>query len=86
RLRPILMTSATMVLAAIPLALASGAGAESRHPIGWTVVGGLMIGSLLTLYVVPTVYTYVAGDRRAVTDTGLELADGVAVPSESSAL
>ena len=63
RLRPILMTSATMVLAAIPLALATGAGAESRHPIGWTVVGGLIIGSLLTLFVVPTAYTYLVAQR-----------------------
>jgi len=71
RLRPILMTSATMVLAAIPLALATGAGAESRHPIGWTVVGGLVIGSLLTLFVVPTAYTYLAGQRQTPEDDEL---------------
>ncbi|MEC9340588.1 MAG: efflux RND transporter permease subunit, partial [Pseudomonadota bacterium] len=64
RLRPILMTSATMVLAAVPLAFATGAGAESRHPIGWTIVGGLVFGSLLTLFVVPTAYTYLVPQRK----------------------
>src|SRR5581483_6527640 len=48
RLRPILMTTAAMVLGAIPLAFASGAGAESRQAIGWVVVGGLVLGTLLT--------------------------------------
>lgn len=85
RLRPILMTSATMVLAAIPLALATGAGAEARHPIGWTVVGGLIIGSLLTLYVVPTAYTYLAGDRSRMANTEGSPADELLVPSESGA-
>ena len=58
RLRPILMTTAAMVLGALPLALASGAGAESRQQIGWVIVGGMTVGTLLTLFVVPTVYTY----------------------------
>lgn len=56
RLRPILMTTGAMVLGAIPLALASGAGAESRQQIGWVLVGGLMTGTLLTLFAVPFVY------------------------------
>ena len=59
RLRPILMTTAAMVLGTIPLALATGAGAESRHAIGWVIVGGLTFGTILTLYVVPTAYTYI---------------------------
>lgn len=80
RLRPILMTSATMVLAAIPLALATGAGAEARHPIGWTVVGGLVIGSLLTLYVVPTAYTYLAGSRVASDEEKAAIPGGDARP------
>ncbi len=63
RLRPILMTTAAMVLGAIPLALAHGAGAESRQQIGWVIVGGLLLGTLLTLFVVPTAYTLLA--RRA---------------------
>jgi multidrug efflux pump len=64
RLRPILMTTGAMVLGALPLALASGAGAESRHQIGWVVVGGMTVGTLLTLFVVPTVYVLMA--RRKV--------------------
>jgi multidrug efflux pump len=64
RLRPILMTTGAMVLGAVPLALAHGAGAESRQPIGWVVVGGLLVGTLLTLFVVPTVYTLLAGRHR----------------------
>ncbi len=59
RLRPILMTTGAMVLGALPLALASGAGAESRHQIGWVVVGGMTVGTLLTLFVVPAVYSFV---------------------------
>ncbi len=57
RLRPILMTTGAMVLGTIPLALATGAGAESRQQIGWVIVGGLLLGTLFTLFVVPTVYT-----------------------------
>ncbi|HSD42274.1 MAG TPA: efflux RND transporter permease subunit [Burkholderiales bacterium] len=64
RLRPILMTTGAMVLGAIPLALAHGAGAESRKPIGWVIVGGLLLGTLLTLFVVPTVYTLLARRHR----------------------
>lgn len=65
RLRPILMTTAAMVLGAVPLALATGAGAESRSPIGWVVVGGLLLGTLLTLFVIPVAYTLLTRDRKA---------------------
>ena len=47
RLRPILMTTGAMVLGAVPLAFATGAGAESRHQIGWVIVGGMLLGTLL---------------------------------------
>ncbi|HKO68316.1 MAG TPA: efflux RND transporter permease subunit [Burkholderiaceae bacterium] len=57
RLRPILMTTGAMVLGAVPLAMSSGAGAESRIQIGWVIVGGMTFGTLLTLFVVPTMYT-----------------------------
>jgi multidrug efflux pump len=57
RLRPILMTTGAMVLGAVPLAMSVGAGAESRRQIGWVIVGGLLLGTLLTLYVVPVMYT-----------------------------
>jgi len=58
RLRPILMTTGAMVLGAVPLAIATGAGAESRHQIGWVIVGGMTLGTFLTLFVLPTVYSY----------------------------
>jgi multidrug efflux pump len=63
RLRPILMTTGAMVLGAIPLALSTGAGAESRQQIGWVIVGGMSFGTLLTIFVVPTVYTLFARQR-----------------------
>jgi len=75
RLRPILMTTGAMVLGALPLALASGAGAESRRQIGWVIVGGMSLGTLLTILVVPTMYTLFArksvpgADKTLVQDT-----------------
>jgi multidrug efflux pump len=63
RLRPILMTTGATALGALPLALAFGAGAESRHQIGWVIVGGMTFGTMLTLFVIPTVYSYI-GQRH----------------------
>jgi multidrug efflux pump len=63
RLRPILMTTGAMVLGAVPLALATGAGAESRQQIGWVIVGGLLLGTFFTLFVVPTVYSLLAARK-----------------------
>ncbi len=63
RLRPILMTTGAMVLGAVPLALASGAGAESRQQIGWVIVGGMSLGTLLTIFVVPTMYALFARSK-----------------------
>ncbi|MBA3507830.1 MAG: efflux RND transporter permease subunit, partial [Betaproteobacteria bacterium] len=74
RLRPILMTTGAMVLGAVPLALAFGAGAESRTQIGWVIVGGMSFGTLLTLFVVPVAYTLLA--RRAHIE-----AHGIDVPT-----
>ncbi|MBL8359236.1 MAG: efflux RND transporter permease subunit [Rubrivivax sp.] len=78
RLRPILMTTGAMVLGAVPLALARGAGAESRQQIGWVIVGGMSVGTLLTIFVVPTVYTLFA--RRRVPGAITE-AEGAAHPA-----
>ncbi len=75
RLRPILMTTGAMVLGAMPLALAHGAGAESRRQIGWVIVGGMSIGTLLTVFVVPTMYTLLA--RRKVPGADNTPADDV---------
>jgi multidrug efflux pump len=65
RLRPILMTTGAMVLGAVPLAVATGAGAASRQDIGWVIVGGLLVGTLFTLFVIPVVYSYVSRARSA---------------------
>ncbi len=64
RLRPILMTTAAMVLGALPLAFASGPGAENRHQIGWVVVGGLLLGTFFSLVVVPVTYVVFARLRK----------------------
>ena len=58
RLRPILMTTLAMVLGALPLAFASGPGAESRQQLGWIIVGGLSFGTFFSLLVVPVIYSY----------------------------
>ncbi len=60
RLRPILMTTGATVLGALPLAMASGAGSESRQQIGLVIVGGMIFGTVLTLFVVPVVYSLLA--------------------------
>lgn len=64
RLRPIVMTSLTMILGALPLALATGAGAESRQQIGWVIVGGMTVGTFLTIFVIPSVYVSFSSMRR----------------------
>jgi multidrug efflux pump len=64
RLRPILMTTAAMVAGLVPLLNASGAGAESRFAIGVVIVCGLAVGTLFTLFVLPSLYTYIASDHR----------------------
>lgn len=63
RLRPILMTTFAMVLGAVPLALASGSGSENLRQIGWVIVGGMSIGTLFTLFVLPAIYIYLARHR-----------------------
>ncbi|HSG61775.1 MAG TPA: efflux RND transporter permease subunit [Pseudomonadales bacterium] len=68
RFRPIIMTTAAMVLGSLPLALASGAGSESRSQIGWVVVGGLAIGTVFTLLVTPVLYSLLSRKDRRVGD------------------
>ncbi|MBA2710764.1 MAG: efflux RND transporter permease subunit [Tatlockia sp.] len=70
RLRPILMTTAAMVFGVFPLILASGAGAVSRFDIGLVISTGLLIGTGFTLFVVPTMYSYLAADHRSDNDKG----------------
>lgn len=64
RIRPILMTTAAMVIGALPLALAHGAGAHGRQSIGWVIVGGLLFGTFFSLFVVPVAYSYFAKFRK----------------------
>src|SRR5690606_28469629 len=65
RFRPILMTSTSTILGVLPIALALGAGAESRVSMGVAVIGGLTVGTVLTLYVVPAFYLIFAPRQRA---------------------
>ena len=55
-----------MVLGALPLALATGAGSESRRQLGWVIVGGMTIGTLFTLFVIPAFYSYFTKKQREV--------------------
>jgi multidrug efflux pump len=70
RLRPILMTTAAMVLGVVPLIIAAGAGAVSRFQMGVVIASGLAIGTLFTLFVVPAVYLVLAGDHHAAAGAG----------------
>jgi multidrug efflux pump len=69
RLRPILMTTAAMVVGLIPLLMATGAGAASRFSIGLVIVSGMSIGTLFTLFVLPAIYVMIATDHKATTAT-----------------
>lgn len=68
RLRPILMTNIATVLGALPIAIGLGNGAQSRIPMGIVVVGGLVLSVLLTLYVIPAMYSYIASRKRAAVE------------------
>ena len=70
RFRPVLMTSISTALGILPLALALGAGAESRMPMGIAVIGGLAIGTILTLYVVPAMYSFLSAPVSKATPAG----------------
>ena len=59
-----LVNKIAMVLGAIPLALASGAGAQARQDIGWVIVGGLLVGTVFTLFVVPAMYLWLGRYRK----------------------
>jgi len=79
RFRPILMTALSTVLGVLPIALALGAGAESRIPMGLAVIGGLVIGTALALYVIPATYTYLTSEDAGPVLTG---GDGMAAEAD----
>ncbi|MEM1021238.1 MAG: efflux RND transporter permease subunit, partial [Pseudomonadota bacterium] len=75
RLRPILMTTAAIVFGVMPLLLADGAGAASRFHIGATIVGGMTIGTLFTLFILPIVYTLMASKPKPLKSADMALAE-----------
>jgi multidrug efflux pump len=64
RFRPIMMTTLAAVFGALPLAIASGDGTEMRRPLGISIVGGLLVSQVLTLYTTPVVYLYIERFRQ----------------------
>jgi multidrug efflux pump len=76
RFRPILMTTMAAVLGALPLMLGTGAGSELRHPLGISIVGGLLVSQLLTLFTTPVIYLWF--DRLAVRFVGRSANTGTA--------
>lgn len=69
RMRPVLMTTAAMVAGLVPLLFADGAGSASRFSIGIVVVMGMMVGTFFTLFVLPTIYSFIAKDHRAAAES-----------------
>jgi multidrug efflux pump subunit AcrB len=85
RLRPILMTSFTLILGILPIAIGFGAGAESRRPMGVAIVGGMLSSTFLTLVVIPVVYTLLSDLARKFTRKSphpTAAADAGAVPTK----
>jgi HAE1 family hydrophobic/amphiphilic exporter-1 len=66
RFRPIMMTTMSAMLGAVPIALGYGAGGEARQPLGLVVVGGLLFSQLVTLYLTPVFYTYMAALQERI--------------------
>ncbi|MFW5663175.1 MAG: efflux RND transporter permease subunit, partial [Bacteroidota bacterium] len=72
RFRPILMTSLSTILGTLPIALALGAGSGSRMSMGIAVIGGLIFSTILTLFVIPAVYTYFSDKKKKVSNVDVE--------------
>jgi HAE1 family hydrophobic/amphiphilic exporter-1 len=90
RFRPIMMTTMAALMGTLPIAIGWGAGAESRRPLGLAVVGGLAVSQLITLYVTPVFYTYLAGLQRRLSwkraKAPAMTAAATETPAESAAL
>ena len=82
RLRPILMTTGAMVLGAVPLAWPPAPAPRAAQQIGWVIVGGMLLGTLLTLFVVPTAYTLLARRERSAHAAEHPAVAAVAAPAE----
>src|SRR5437870_6147527 len=79
RFRPIMMTTMAALLGAVPLAFGRGTGSELRHPLGITIIGGLLLSQLFTLYTTPVIYIWF--DKLARRFSGLKL--GNTIPAEA---
>jgi multidrug efflux pump len=86
RLRPILMTTVATVAGHFPLTLVTGAGAVARNSIGIVLVGGMTIGTLFTLFVVPSLYVLIAKDHRGEQASAADLRDGALASFGAEAL
>jgi multidrug efflux pump subunit AcrB len=84
RFRPIMMTTMAALLGALPLALGTGTGSELRRPLGITLVGGLMLSQLLTLYTTPVIYLFFDAVAREVSSFRGKHSTPVTVPGESA--
>ena len=74
RFRPILMTSLSTIFGILPIALAMGAGAESRVSMGIAVIGGMALATLLSLFVIPVVYSWLSDKRKTVSNVDDDIA------------
>ncbi len=83
RFRPIMMTTMAALVGTLPIALALGAGAESRRPLGLAVVGGLVVSQLLTLYITPVYYVYIEGLRSRLARRKAAKPDSLPVPAST---
>lgn len=79
RLRPILMTSLSTILGTLPIALALGAGSESRSSMGIAVIGGLVFSTILTLFVIPVIYTFISEKTKTVSNVESEVQEKILV-------